>query len=280
MGKKRVQVRQVRKQVKQVKPKAAPASGTPAAGQAQRRQRERYVEEGGLLRGRDPEWVLRLGYASAAVAIVSILIAVELILGPVAPRGLPVRIVAGIIWLIPIVLLVSFVAPGIRLAYRDRTAPATVVQGQLLGASSVSQSLGLGMIMLKTRGGNETYLVPPAKLTKVPGNVVQVMLSITPNLRFVRSLSVMGQRQVGRPEPPMPPSLHRLLQLQVATPVALAAGAVLGDDIVAFIPMTPDALHAVAALVGAIVVGGAAFGASFLYQKRLTAEVQALVPPG
>ncbi len=275
MGKKRVQVRQVRKQVK---PKPAPASGTPAAGQAQRRQRERYVEEGGLLRGRDPEWVLRLGYLSAGIAVACILIAAELIVGPVAPRGLPVRIVAGIIWLIPVVLLVSFVAPGIRLAYRDRSAQAAVVQGQLLGASSVSQSLGLGMIMLKTRGGNETYLVPPEKLTKVPGNVVQVMLSITPNLRYVRSLSVMGQRQVARPEPPMPPSLHRLLQLQVVTPVALAAGAVLGDDIVAFIPMNPDALHAVAALVGAIVLGGGTFGASFLYQRRLTAEVQALVP--
>ena len=275
MGKKRVQVRQVRKQVK---PKPAPASGTPAAGQAQRRQRERYVEEGGLLRGRDPEWVLRLGYLSAGIAVACLLIAAELIVGPIAPRGLPVRIVAGIIWLIPVVLLVSFVAPGIRLAYRDRSAQAAVVQGQLLGASSVSQSLGLGMIMLKTRGGNQTYLVPPEKLTKVPGNVVQVMLSITPNLRFVRSLSVMGQRQVARPEPPMPPSLHRLLQLQVVTPVVLAAGAVLGDDIVAFIPMSPDALHAVAALVGAILLGGGTFGASFLYQRRLTAEVQALVP--
>ena len=280
MGKKRVQVRQVRKQVKHVKPKPAAAAGTPAGGQAQRRQRERYVEEGGLLRGREPEWVLRLGYVSAAVAVAAILIAIELILGPVAPRGLPVRIVAGIIWLLPIVLLVSFVAPGIRLAYRDRSAPATIVQGQLLGASSVSQSLGLGMIMLKTRGGNETFLVPPDKLTRVPGNVVQVMLSITPNLRYVRSVSVMGQRQVARPEPPMPPSLHRLLQLQVLTPVALAAGAVLGDDVVAFIPMAPDALHAVAALVGAIVLGGGAFGASFLYQRRLTAEVQALVPGG
>ena len=280
MGKKRVQVRQVRKQMKQVKPKAAPATGTSGAGPAQRRQRERYVEEGGLLRGRDPEWVLRLGYISAGVVVASILIAVELIFGPLAPNGLPVRIVAGVIWLIPVVLLVSFVAPGIRLAYRDRKAQASVVQGQLLGASSVSQSLGLGMIMLKTRGGNETYLVPPEKLTKVPGNVVQVMLSITPNLRYVRSLSVMGQRQVARPEPPMPPSLQRLLQLQVLTPVALAAGAVLGDDIVAFIPFTPDALHAVAALVGAIVLGGGAFGASFLYQRRLTAEVQALVPPG
>jgi hypothetical protein len=277
MGKKRVQVRQVRKQVK---PKPASAAGKPAAGQAQRRQRERYVEEGGLLRGRDPEWVLRLGYISAGVAVACILIAVELIFGPIAPHGLPVRIVAAIIWLIPVVLLVSFVAPGIRLAYRDRSAQSAVVQGQLLGASSVSQSLGLGMIMLKTRGGNETYLVPPEKLTKVPGNVVQVMLSITPNLRYVRSLSVIGQRQVARPEPPMPPSLHRLLQLQVVTPVALAAGAVLGDDIVAFIPMNPDALHAVAALVGAIVLGGGAFGASFLYQRRLTAEVQALVPPG
>ena len=280
MGKKRVQVRQVRKQMKQVKPKAAPAASSAASGSAQRRQRERYVESGGLLRGRDPEWVIRLGYITAGISVLCILIAIELILGPVAPHGLGVRIVAALAWLVPVVILVSFVAPGVRLAFKDRSAQASVVQGQLLGASSVSDSLGLGMLMLKTRGGNESYLVAPEKLTKVPGNVVQVMLSVTPNLRHVRSLSVMGQRQVSRPEPPMPPALARLLRLQLVTPLALAAAVVFGDDLVAFIPLSQEALHAVAALVAALLVGAAVFGAFFLYQRRLTAQVQALVPPG
>ena len=44
--------------------------------------------------------------------------------------------------------------------------------------------------------------------------------------------------------------------------------------------MTPDPLHAVAAAFVGVLIGGAIFGASYLYQKRLMAEAQALVPGG
>src|SRR3979409_2698830 len=85
------------------------------------------------------------------------------------------------------------------------------------------------MVMIRTRSGTEQYLVPPERLTtgpgngarrdsglaperltKVPGNVVQVALSVTPNLRHVRSVSVMGQRQMARAEPPVPTVLRRM----------------------------------------------------------------------
>ena len=277
MGKKRAQVRQVKKTMKQVRPK--PAAGA-AGGSQQRRQRERYVEAGGFLQGYSPESIVRLGYYSAAIVVVCVLIMVELLLGPLAPHNLAVRIVAAIAWLAPIVILVSLVAPGVRLAFRDRSAQPLVVQGQLMGASSVSTSRGLGMVMVRTRTGTEQYLVPPEKLTKVPGNVVQVALSVTPNLRHVRSLSVMGQRQMARAEPPVPTVLRRLQLLPLATPVALAVGFVLGDDVTAFIPMSPEPLHAVAAAVVGALIGGAVFGLSYFYQKRLMAEAQALVPGG
>ena len=277
MGKKRPQVRQVKKTMKQVRPK--PAAGA-AGGSQQRRQRERYVEAGGFLQGYSPESIVRLGYYSAAVVVVCVLIMVELLLGPLAPHSLAVRIVAAIAWLAPIVILVSLVAPGVRLAFRDRSAQPLVVQGQLMGASSVSTSRGLGMVMVRTRTGTEQYLVPPEKLTKVPGNVVQVALSVTPNLRHVRSVSVMGQRQMARAEPPVPTVLRRLQLLPLATPVALAVGFVLGDDVTAFIPMSPEPLHAVAAAVVGALIGGAVFGLSYFYQKRLMAEAQALVPGG
>ena len=277
MGKKRPQVRQVKKTMKQVRPK--PAAGA-AGGSQQRRQRERYVEAGGFLQGYSPESIVRLGYYSAAVVVVCVLIMVELLLGPLAPHSLAVRIVAAIAWLAPIVILVSLVAPGVRLAFRDRSAQPLVVQGQLMGASSVSTSRGLGMVMVRTRTGTEQYLVPPEKLTKVPGNVVQVALSVTPNLRHVRSVSVMGQRQMARAEPPVPTVLRRLQLLPLATPVALAIGFVLGDDVTALIPMSPEPLHAVAAAVVGALIGGAVFGLSYFYQKRLMAEAQALVPGG
>ena len=180
MGKKRAQVRQVKKTMRQVRPK--PSSGA-AGGTQQRRQRERYVEAGGFLQGYSPEFVIRLGYYSAGAVVVSLLIMIELILGPLAPGGTAVRVVAAVAWLAPIVILVSLIAPGVRLAFRDRSAQPLVVQGQLMGASSVSTSRGLGMLMIRTRSGTEQYLCPPEKLTKVPGNVVQVALSVTRALR-------------------------------------------------------------------------------------------------
>lgn len=277
MGKKRAQVRQVKKTMRQVRPKPSPGA---SGGTQQRKQRERYVEAGGFLQGYSPEWVIRLGYYSAAAAVVSLLIMVELIIGPLAPHSTAVRVVAAAAWLAPVVILVSLIAPGVRLAFRDRSAQPLVVQGQLMGASSVSTSRGLGMLMIRTRTGTEQYLCPPEKLTKVPGNVVQVAISVTPNLRYVRSVSVMGQRQMARAEPPVPTVLRRLQLLPLVTPAALAGAFVLGDDVTAFIPMTPDLLHAgVAAFLG-VLLGGAVFGASYLYQKRLMAEAQALVPGG
>jgi len=275
MGKKRQQVRQVKKTMRQVRPKGAAAA---AAGPQQKRQRERYVEAGGFLQGYSPESVIRLGYFGAAAIVVSLLIMVELLLGPLAPQGLAVRIVAAVAWLAPVVILVSLVAPGVRLAFRDRKAQPIVVQGQLLGASSVSTSRGLGMLMIRTRTGSEQYLVQPEKIAKVPGNVVNVAVSVTPNLHYVRSVSVMGPRQVARPEPPVPPVLRRLQVLPLATPAVLALGFVLGDDVTAFLPLSPEWAHAIAAAVVGVALGGAVFGVSYFYQKRLMKQAQALVP--
>jgi len=277
MGKKRAQVRQVKKTMRQVRPK--PSSGAQGGAQ-QRRQRERYVEAGGFLQGYSPEWVIRLGYYSLAAVVFSLLVMAELVWGPLAPGALAVRVIAAVAWLAPIVILVSLVGPGVRLAFKDRNAQPLVVQGQLLGASSVSTSRGLGMLMIRTRTGTEQYLCPPEKLARVPGNVVQVAISVTPNLRYVRSVSVMGQRQMARPEPPVPEVLRRLQLLPVATPAALAAAFVLGDDVTAFIPLYPEPLHAAAAAIVGVALGAGVFGLSYLYQKRLTAEAQALVPGG
>ena len=261
--------------MRQVRPKGAAAA---AAGPQQKRQRERYVEAGGFLQGYSPESVIRLGYYGAAAIVVSLLIMVELLLGPLAPQGLAVRIVAAVAWLAPVVILVSLVAPGVRLAFRDRKAQPIVVQGQLLGASSVSTSRGLGMLMIRTRTGSEQYLVQPEKIAKVPGNVVNVAVSVTPNLHYVRSVSVMGPRQVARPEPPVPPVLRRLQVLPLATPAVLALGFVLGDDVTAFLPLSPEWAHAIAAAVVGVALGGAVFGVSYFYQKRLMKQAQALVP--
>lgn len=273
MGKK--QVRQVRQQMRKVQPKAPAASN--AAG-ATRKQRERFVQAGGMLQGYAPDSVLRLGYISITTGVVCLMIIAVILVFVPPVYGWPDAIAASLAWVLPIALLASFVAPGFRLALKDRKAEARLVQGQLVGASSVSTSMGLGMMMVQTRGGVEQYLVPPARLKQVPGNQVNVVLTITPNLRHVRSVGVMGQRMVGRVEPPVPPVMRRLQLLPLATPVALALAAVIGDDAVALSPISPTLLHATLAVLAGAILAGAVYGVSFLLQRRMMTEVQALVP--
>lgn len=272
MGKK--QVRQVRQQMRRVQPKQAASN----AQGATRKQRERYVQSGGMLQGYAPEFVIRLGYMAVGIALLcALIIAVMLAFIP-ALYGWPVAVAAAVAWVFPVALLASFIAPGFRLALKDRKSEPRLVQGQLVGASSVSTSLGLGMMMVQTRGGVEQYLVPPARLKQVPGNQVNVVLTVTPNLKHVKSVGVMGQRMVGRVEPPVPPVMRRLQLMPLLTPIALGVAAIIGDDAVALSPISPSAVHALLAVVTGIALGGAVYGASFLLQRRMMTEVQALIP--
>lgn len=272
MGKK--QVRQVRTQMRKVQPKAAASN----AQGATRRQRERFVQAGGMLQGYSPDYVMRIAYISVGIAVVCVLAIAACLLFLPPIYGWPDAVAAAIAFILPIALLASFVGPGARLAMRDRKAEPKIVQGQLVGASSVSTSMGLGMMMVQTRGGVEQLLVPPARLKQVPGNQVNVVLAVTPGLRHVRSVSVMGQRMVGRVEPPVPPVMRRLQLLPVLTPIALAVAALIGDEAVALSPISPPAVHALLAVFAGAVLAAAIYGVSFLMQRRMMNEVQALVP--
>jgi len=269
MGKK-----QVRTQMRRIQPKGAPSN----AQGATRRQRERFVQAGGMLQGYAPDQVVRWGYIAVGIAAVCVLIiAACLVLLP-AIYGWPDAVAAAVAWIFPIALLASFVGPGFRLALKDRKAEPRIVQGQLVGASSVSTSMGLGMLMVQTRAGSEQFLVPPSRLKQVPGNQVNVILTITPNLHHVKSVGVMGQRMVGRVEPPVPPVMRRLQLIPVLTPVSLALAAVIGDDAVALSPIPNSPIHAVLAVLAGAILAAGIYGLSFLFQRRWMAEVQALVP--
>src|SRR4029077_11706229 len=224
------------------------------------------------------DFVIRIGYFAVAAAVVCVL-AIAAILVFIPPiYGWPDAIAASIAWVLPGALLASFIPPGFRLALRDRKAEARLVQGQRVGASSVSPSSGLGMMMVQTRGGVEQYLVPPARLKQVPGNQVNVVVTVTPHLRHVRSVGVMGQRMVGRVEPPVPPVMRLLQLLPLLRLVALPLGAVIGDDAVALAPINPPFLHAGLAVLAGAALAGAVYGVSYLLQRQMMAEVQALVP--
>jgi hypothetical protein len=250
------------------------ASNAPGAT---RKQRERFVQSGGMLQGYAPDFVIRVGYISVGIAAFCIIVIAALLVFVPGVYGWPVAVAASVAWVLPIALLASFVAPGFRLALKDRKAEGRLVQGQLVGASSVSTSMGLGMLMVQTRAGVEQYLVPPARLKQVPGNQVNVVLTVTPNLRHVRSVGVMGQRMVGRVEPPVPAVMKRLQQLPLITPLALGLAAIIGDDAVALSPISPPALHAGLAVLAGAALAGAVYAVSFFLQRRMMTEVQAIV---
>jgi hypothetical protein len=72
--------------------------------------------------------------------------------------------------------------------------------------------------------------------------------------------------------------MRRLQLLPLLTPVALTLGAVIGDDAVALSPINPPLLHATLAVLAGTALGAAVYGVSFFLQRRMMAEVQALVP--
>jgi hypothetical protein len=90
----------------------------------------------------------------------------------------------------------------------------------------------------------------------------------------------MGQRMVGRVEPPVPAVMKRLQQLPVITPIALGVAAIVGDDAVALSPIPGPPIHAALAILAGAVLAGAVYGVSFLLQRRMMTEVQGMVPKG
>jgi hypothetical protein len=88
----------------------------------------------------------------------------------------------------------------------------------------------------------------------------------------------MGQRMVGRVEPPVPAVMRRLQLLPLLTPLGLALGAIIGDDAIALVPIQPEPLHAALAVIVGAALAAAVYGASFLVQRRMMEEVQSLMP--
>ena len=125
-------MRQVRQQVRQVQPKA----GTAATPGQTRKQRERYVQAGGMLQGYAPDFVIRMGYIAAGAGVVCVLAIAACIIFLPSIYGWPDAVAAALAWVLPIALLASFIAPGFRLAMRDRKAEAKLEQ-------SVARKLGL-----------------------------------------------------------------------------------------------------------------------------------------
>src|SRR5207245_10264404 len=127
MGKK--QVRQVRQQMRKVQPKTA---GSNAPG-ASRKQRERYVQSGGMLQGYAPEYVMRIGYVSIGIAALCLVIIATCLILIRELYGWPDAVAASVAWVLPIAILASFVGLGFWVVLKDGNGERGMVEGQLVG---------------------------------------------------------------------------------------------------------------------------------------------------
>ena len=62
----------------------------------------------------------------------------------------------------------TLVWPALILAWRDRKAQAELIQGQMMGASPVSMTYGLGMLYVKTRQREVQLNIPGSCCARCP----------------------------------------------------------------------------------------------------------------
>src|SRR5260370_7227958 len=90
----------MRQQMRKIQPKAGGATG----GGQTRRQRERFVQAGGMLQGYAPDLVIRIGYIAVGIAVACVLISAAILIFVPPISGLPLPIPASIACVLPIAL--------------------------------------------------------------------------------------------------------------------------------------------------------------------------------
>ncbi len=255
----RVQQRRVKPKTAQFQPPAPPAK---SSGRLQPR----------LFEGHAPSTVFRIALYLAIFQVTLLLIGAGLFF--ILP-DVPLKIEDALVFLLAAVVPGTLVWPALILAWRDRKAQVELIQGQMMGASPVSMSYGLGMLYVKTRQREVQLNIPRKLLRQVPQNQVQVAVRMTPNLRHVSSLQVMGPRMAGS-VPTEVPEQFRFAERFPILAIALTYAGVFGVGILLLcIPLGGPLLpvHLVAVPLG---MAAAALAARYItqwYQKRLEKEL-------
>ncbi|MDQ6748346.1 MAG: hypothetical protein M3010_09630, partial [Candidatus Dormibacteraeota bacterium] len=175
---------QMRVQQRKVKPKAAQFEPPPPS-------KNRGALQARMLEGHHPRTVIRLSIYVAVYQLVLLVIGIGLGL---LLRPWPLDVEDALLFLLAILVPGTLIWPALLLALRDRKAQVELVQGQMVGASPVSMTYGLGMLYLKTRQGQRQMNIERRLLKQIPQNQVQVVARVTPNLHHVAGVQVIGPR--------------------------------------------------------------------------------------
>lgn len=225
-----------------------------------------------MLEGHSPSTVIRVTTYLGAFQLFLLVVGVALVL--LLP-DIPLKVLDGLVFILAVVVPGTLVWPALVLALRDRRAQPELIQGQMMGASPVSMTYGLGMLMVRTRQREVQVNIDRKLLRQVPQNQVQVAVRVTPNLHYVSSLQVMGPRLAGG-VPTDVPEKFRFAERFPILAIALTYAGVFGIGIVLLVAPIPSSLLAVHLVVVPAGMAAAALAARYLtqwYQRRLERQL-------
>lgn len=253
-------------QQRKIKPKAAqfqppaPAKGRSRALQAR------------MLEGHSPRTVIRLSLYLAGYQLLLLLAGIGLFL---LFGDWPLKVLDAVVFLLAVIIPGTLVWPALVLALRDRKATPELIQGQMIGASPLSTVYGLGLLQVRTRQAQAQLNIERRLLRSVPQNQVQVALRVTPNLRHVSSLQVIGPRFAAGVPVDVPDQYRSAERFPILALIG-AYGGVFGLGLILLVlPLYGQLLWLHLLLVPAG-MAGAALAARFLtqrYQRKLEATL-------
>ncbi|MFN2465349.1 MAG: hypothetical protein ABR598_03685 [Candidatus Dormibacteria bacterium] len=258
---------QMRVQQRKIKPKAAQFEPPPPP-------KNRGALQARMLEGHNPRTVVRLCIYLAVYQVVLLLIGIGL--GLLLLRTWPLAVEDALLFLLAILVPGTLVWPALLLALRDRKAQVEIVQGQMVGASPVSMTYGLGMLYLKTRQGQRQMNIERRLLKQVPQNQVQIVARVTPNLHHVAGLQVLGPR-IGGGVPTDVPEQFKTAERFPIYAIGGAYGLVFGVGLILLLLPLYGGLLPVHILLVPIGMAGAALLARYAttyYQKKLQTSLE------
>lgn len=256
----------MRVQQRKIKPKAAQFEPPPPP-------KNRGALQARMLEGHNPKTVIRLATYLAVYQVVLVLVAIAI---GFLLHNLPLDVEDGVLFILAIIIPGTLVWPALVLALRDRKAQVEMVQGQMVGASPVSMTYGLGMLYIKTRQGQRQMNIERRLLKQIPQNQVQVIARVTPNLHHVTGLQVLGPR-MGASVPTDVPEQFKSAERFPIYAIGGAYGAVFGLGLILLLlPLYGSLLpvHIVLVPIGMAAAALAARYATSFYQKRLESTLQ------
>src|SRR5207302_4461832 len=111
--------------------------------------------------------VIRITLYLAAFQVALLLIGAGLVF---LLSDLPLKLLDVLIFLLAAIVPGTLVWPALVLALRDRRSQPELIQGQMMGASPVSTTYGLGLLYVKTRQKELQLNVDRKLLRQVPQN--------------------------------------------------------------------------------------------------------------